>query len=390
MKLSCEIIQDLLPLYADDVCSPGSRAAVEEHLKTCPDCRGAVNPLQLPPVKPQEVPGADRAVEKSIKKVRQRWLRSMAAALLVVPVLLLSLNQYFGRGICFTNVDDIFTAHRFLRALENQDWERAASMTTFDADYDSILDALSLPVDAWGHSFSQIELDGESWYIRSHLDCNGMEEPAEAALFDFVYNRVGSAMIPLELWERMIAVDPSAVTQEGWHYWINHESYGRITTPWGDFVITGGVQYGSAVEYCEHIDLLPAELYLEAAEALSAMANETYRATHESIGYVGRMTKEEFEVYMTEKYAAELSELEALDVRIQVEHFHSAYLLTPDGGWRALFRVTITRGSQSLTAIMELHVEDGCVELASLSQTVNYDWLDQVNRILYPSAHPGY
>lgn len=37
--MNCEIIQDLLPLYADDCCSKASRALVEAHLKTCPDCR---------------------------------------------------------------------------------------------------------------------------------------------------------------------------------------------------------------------------------------------------------------------------------------------------------------------------------------------------------------
>ena len=40
--MNCGIIQDLLPLYHDGVCSPESRTEVEEHLKTCPDCRAAL------------------------------------------------------------------------------------------------------------------------------------------------------------------------------------------------------------------------------------------------------------------------------------------------------------------------------------------------------------
>lgn len=39
MKLNCEIIRDLLPLYSDKVCSEESKAAVEEHLKECEPCR---------------------------------------------------------------------------------------------------------------------------------------------------------------------------------------------------------------------------------------------------------------------------------------------------------------------------------------------------------------
>lgn len=39
MKQSCEIVQDLLPLYADKVCSASSRELVETHLGECGDCQ---------------------------------------------------------------------------------------------------------------------------------------------------------------------------------------------------------------------------------------------------------------------------------------------------------------------------------------------------------------
>ena len=42
-QLDHDIVQDLLPLYHDGVCSDESRAAVEEHLKTCEDCRRRPN-----------------------------------------------------------------------------------------------------------------------------------------------------------------------------------------------------------------------------------------------------------------------------------------------------------------------------------------------------------
>lgn len=40
MKTSCKIIEDLLPLYIDDVCSKESKEFVDEHLAECPDCTG--------------------------------------------------------------------------------------------------------------------------------------------------------------------------------------------------------------------------------------------------------------------------------------------------------------------------------------------------------------
>jgi hypothetical protein len=39
MKVSCEVIQDLLALYHDGVCSKDSRAMVEEHLQDCEVCK---------------------------------------------------------------------------------------------------------------------------------------------------------------------------------------------------------------------------------------------------------------------------------------------------------------------------------------------------------------
>ena len=37
--IKCDVIQDLLPLYVDDVASKGSRTMVDEHIKSCSDCQ---------------------------------------------------------------------------------------------------------------------------------------------------------------------------------------------------------------------------------------------------------------------------------------------------------------------------------------------------------------
>lgn len=46
MKYSCDVIKDLLSLYCDNVCSDDSRAAVEEHLNECGDCRNELEKLK--------------------------------------------------------------------------------------------------------------------------------------------------------------------------------------------------------------------------------------------------------------------------------------------------------------------------------------------------------
>ena len=46
MKLSCEVIKDLLPLYYDKVCSKESYILVENHLLECPTCKNELDKLQ--------------------------------------------------------------------------------------------------------------------------------------------------------------------------------------------------------------------------------------------------------------------------------------------------------------------------------------------------------
>jgi len=45
LKISCEIVKDLLPLYHDNVCSSESRALIEEHLDECQSCADLLNSI---------------------------------------------------------------------------------------------------------------------------------------------------------------------------------------------------------------------------------------------------------------------------------------------------------------------------------------------------------
>lgn len=388
MKLTCEIVQDLLSLYADELCSPGSRAAVEEHLKDCPDCRACAAGA-LPPVESPEAPDADRAVVRSIRNVRRRWLRSLVAAVLAVPLLLLSVNQATGCGRCFTNGDDISTARRFVKALEAKDWQSAAEMTCFRADYASILDALQSDSEAWGSGFRPLTVAGTPLYVLGAADTFGTDQPTLRELFGYL--RGGNpVMLPRDLWEQVIATEPGAVEQEGRQYRINGTLYCAVTTPWGEFMVTGGLSLPSAEAYCRQFSLVPAVVYQDAADTLAAQGELAYSATQEALGHVAQMTEEEFEAWMTEKYAAELSQLEAMDVSIRLEQLESILRLGPDGFWSVRFRVTVTQGAEALDGSLELQIRDGAVEAVGISCPGNPDRFYEISRCLYPSAHPAY
>ena len=88
MKLSCGVVRDLLPLYAEELTGEESGRLVREHLADCPDCRERLAALQSPRPTPEESAGAMRALKKSI---RNRRLRTAALAALTVFLLLFTL-----------------------------------------------------------------------------------------------------------------------------------------------------------------------------------------------------------------------------------------------------------------------------------------------------------
>lgn len=46
MEKRCSVIEDLLPLYVDGVCSDESRNLIEEHIKTCRSCKNLLEDMQ--------------------------------------------------------------------------------------------------------------------------------------------------------------------------------------------------------------------------------------------------------------------------------------------------------------------------------------------------------
>ena len=46
MKIPCDLILDLLPLYQNNLCSEGSEAIITEHLATCENCNKVLNKME--------------------------------------------------------------------------------------------------------------------------------------------------------------------------------------------------------------------------------------------------------------------------------------------------------------------------------------------------------
>lgn len=94
MKTNCDIIRDLLPLYAEHITSEATNALVEEHLAECEACRAELEQMEQPvPVRPEAQPDAPL---RRIRAALQR--RSIRAAIGSVLAALCALALIFWMG----------------------------------------------------------------------------------------------------------------------------------------------------------------------------------------------------------------------------------------------------------------------------------------------------
>lgn len=85
MKLPCEMVQDILPLYHDGVCSEVSKTLVGEHLKDCGDCSRVLKSID----EEIEVPKLEADAAKPLISIQVNWEKQTRKAKL----------KYIGAGV---------------------------------------------------------------------------------------------------------------------------------------------------------------------------------------------------------------------------------------------------------------------------------------------------
>lgn len=84
----CNVIRDLLPLYADEVCSEDSREMVEEHLSTCQECKQGLEDYCYNTGLPEV--SADVAMKKFKKKMNKKNLKKIVVSVIVCLAVIFS------------------------------------------------------------------------------------------------------------------------------------------------------------------------------------------------------------------------------------------------------------------------------------------------------------
>lgn len=113
MKISCDIIKDLLPLYAEGLTSQASNEMVDEHLVECDECTRQLGILKKAAQVPIEVNVT--GLKRVGNAIRRRKVMSVMATILVIASLLVSVGVFLtvpvalpieDTGIVFAETED--------------------------------------------------------------------------------------------------------------------------------------------------------------------------------------------------------------------------------------------------------------------------------------------
>ena len=85
MRMECDIIRDLMPLYAEKMASARSGEAVEEHLRECSECRGIYENMVTPAPQMQFHTQPQESFRKYVRK--KKWSYGLKVALLTLAAI---------------------------------------------------------------------------------------------------------------------------------------------------------------------------------------------------------------------------------------------------------------------------------------------------------------
>lgn len=389
MKLSCEIIQDLLPLYVDNACSPDSRKAVEEHLAQCSACSRNLQAIQRPDITDglTAEPGPEpvireRVMKNGFRKIRRRWQLSVLSVLLLLPLLLVGImgvHEYLGEGIAFTNLDEIFAARRLMSLIEKQRFDEASELLDFEHKYQDIQEALNLQPEDFLPSFELCTVDGESWIVRNDLSevyqiQDLCENEDSTRLWDYlILSKIQNILIPESAWTQFCqrgGETTESLKAQG--------AYFPIDTPWGRFYTDRYSLFDLTIESeptAENLFLqmsfIPYEIYQAAQENIEQQALEYYQWNQEYYAFAADMTQEEYVQCMRDSFTQALEACYSDGFKVKNPHFTEGYRYGRQ--WEIEITVTLQNPTGQCTwAAYCFMVQNGKLRLITASHSAEY------------------
>ena len=112
MNYPCNLIQDLLPLYLDGVCSEESKSVVEQHLSRCPNCRKYYSAMREADEIIITPHNAEREIQKAVsfqsvkKTLFRKQILFAAVSIIVLAVILFAVIGVLKNSVGIVEYED--------------------------------------------------------------------------------------------------------------------------------------------------------------------------------------------------------------------------------------------------------------------------------------------
>jgi hypothetical protein len=131
MKIKCPVIEDLLPLYIDEVCSEESKMIVEEHLMECELCSNKFTVQKSEIIIDDNVIKENLKSKEPFKRIKKSQMIRLIIIFVTIPLLLLSFMEVRGDGIGFSALYGRHKVERFLSYVEKGQFASATRYIAF-------------------------------------------------------------------------------------------------------------------------------------------------------------------------------------------------------------------------------------------------------------------
>lgn len=146
---NCEVIQDLLPLYIDNICSEESRRIVSEHLESCNACKKIYEDMRNPVKQDLSEPELDS--KQAFKAINHKW-RIKKISIVCASMLLTAIIMITGYMVVqnVSSVHDCFfpATSVTLRDISDDEWQQLTFTDTDVLIFDSIFYKKEVTLDA--------------------------------------------------------------------------------------------------------------------------------------------------------------------------------------------------------------------------------------------------
>lgn len=129
MDVTCKIIEDMLPLYADGICSEDTKTIIEHHIAVCPECKKKLEAMTAKLEKNEKKAKA----ENPFKKVKNHYVRLVAVTLLVCAVVIvpfgtvfyLKTNEIYNNGYSWASMEMESKLRKIGRLFKKGEYRKA-------------------------------------------------------------------------------------------------------------------------------------------------------------------------------------------------------------------------------------------------------------------------